>query len=880
MQPLEIRRILTLRGPNIWANYPVLEAWVDLKELKDSPSTSIPGFNDRLMSWLPTMIEHRCSIGERGGFFQRLKMGTYPAHILEHVTLELQTLAGTPVGYGKARETSEEGVYRVIVRYRDETLAHECLRSARDLLLAAIYDRPFDVVGEVKRLQEIADRHCLGPSTTAIVEAARERGIPSRRLYAQRSLIQLGYGAKQRRIWTAETDRTGAIAECIAQDKELTKSLLSAAGVPVPDGRPVSGPDDAWAAALEIGIPVVVKPQNANHGRGVFVGLTTRERIGEAFGFAAKEGDGVLVERFVSGVEHRLLVVGQKVVAAARGEPAAVIADGKHTIRELIDSQLNADPRRGTSEVCPFDYIDTHKIEPEILGELKRQGYELDSVPHAGARVFVVRCGNWSADVTDLVHPDVRDRAVLAAQVVGLDVAGIDIVCQDISRPLEEQWGAVVEVNASPGLLMHLKPSQGAPRPVGEAIVETLFPQGETGRIPIVAITGTNGKTTTARLVAHILEGTGQKVGMACTDGIYLEGRRIENGDCSGPQSARAVLLNPRTEVAVLEAARGGILREGLGFDRCQVGVVLNFGEPDHLGGYYVDTPEMMAKVKRCVIDVVLPEGVGVLNAEDPVVAEMASACKGQVIFFATNSEHDVVVIHRQSGGRTVFVRDRDIVLADGQMERRLCSVHEVPVTWDGAVQFQVENVLAATATCWALGVTDDLIRNRLASFRNDATLLPGRVNVFRVGDATVVVDNCHNAQAIKALLQSIGCLPHIRRGIVFTCNKDRRDIDIVSQGEVLSKSFDHVWLYENGRGSRPEGQIISLLRQALQCGDRVTQVQQADDFNQAVESAAKALETGYLLVVQADDIDATLGLVRRFLMPVESSEIIRATQA
>jgi cyanophycin synthetase len=873
MQPLDIRRILTLRGPNIWANYPVLEAWVDLGELNDTCSDSVPGFNDRLKSWLPGMIEHRCSIGERGGFFQRLETGTYPAHILEHVTLELQTLAGTPVGYGKASATSEDGVYKVVVRYRDENLARECLLTARELLLAAIDDRPFDVAGEVQRLQVVADHHCLGPSTVAILEAARIRGIPHRRLDAVRSLMQLGYGAKQHRIWTAETDRTGAIAECIAQDKDLTKALLHAAGVPVPEGRIVSDPDDAWTAAREIGIPVVVKPLNGNHGRGVFLGLSTREQIAEAFHHAAKEGDGVIVERLVSGLEHRLLVVGKKVVAASRGEPIVVIGDGMQTVTELIIHQVNTDPRRGVSDDFPLDLVNTEQYSPVILAELGRQGFDPDSVPPSDVHVTIDRGSNLAHDVTDLVHPDVCDRAILAAQVVGLDVCGIDLVCQDISRPLEEQWGAIVEVNSSPGLQIHLKPASGKPRPVGEAIVDILFPHGETGRIPIVAVTGTNGKTTTTRLIAHILQGTDQNVCMACTDGIYYEGRRIDTGDCSGPQSARSVLLNPRTEVAVLEVARGGILREGLGFDRCQVGVVLNVGEADHLGGYYVDTVEAMAKVKRCVIDVVLPEGMGILNADDPIVAEMASACKGKVTFFATSAESEVVAKHIQSEGRAVFARIGEIVLADGQAERVLCSLASVPITCGGAVRFQIENVLAATAACWGLGVSDELIRSGLASFRSDPVLLPGRSNVFSSRGATVLVDNCHNAQAIKALSQLVEILPHTRRGIVFTCGKDRRDIDIIRQAEVLAESFDRIWLYENGRGSRAEGQIISLLRQGLQQSSRAIEVHCTSDFDQAIEAASGTLESGDLLVIQAHDIDATLGAVRRLLLPNETVE-------
>ncbi|MBL9134182.1 MAG: ATP-grasp domain-containing protein, partial [Verrucomicrobiaceae bacterium] len=490
MPDLDIREIHILRGPNIWANYPVMEAWVDLGSLKDTGSDEVLGFNERLQTWLPGMIEHRCSVGERGGFFQRLERGTYPAHILEHVTLELQTMAGHPLGFGKARETCVEGLYKVIVRYLDEVVVQECLRSARELLLAAYTGGTFDVAAEVARLQDVVDRNALGPSTKAIVDAAKERDIPWRRLQEGRSLILLGQGARQRRIWTAETDRTGAIAEYIAQDKDLTRGFLSKAGVPVPEGRTVAGAEEAWEAAEDIGLPVVVKPTDANHGRGVFIDLTTREQVTDAYQQALNEGSGVMVEKFIPGVDHRLLVVGGKLIAASRGDPAVVVGDGKSTIVELIEDQLNSDPRRGELETCPWDKIDTVKWDPVILADLQNQGHPPESVPHDGERVLVARFANWAIDITDDVHPAVASHAIIAAQVAGLDICGVDVVCEDISKPLEQQRGAIVEINASPGLLMHLKPAVGHVRPVGEAIIDMLFPAGNDGRVPVIGITG------------------------------------------------------------------------------------------------------------------------------------------------------------------------------------------------------------------------------------------------------------------------------------------------------------------------------------------------------------------------------------------------------
>jgi cyanophycin synthetase len=869
---MEFRKILTLRGPNIWSRYPVLEAWVDLGELKDSPSNSIPGFNDRLMAWLPTMIEHRCSIGQRGGFFQRLGDGTYPAHILEHVSIELQTLAGTPVGFGKARETSEEGVYKVVMRYRDEQLARACLFAGRELLLAAIYDRPYDVKAEVAKLQDLADRVCLGPSTAAIVSAAEARGIPARRLNAG-SLVQLGQGARQHRIWTAETDRTSAIAETIAQDKELTKTLLRAGGIPVPEGRLVDGAADAWEAASEIGPPVVVKPRDANHARGVFTNLVTREQVEAAYHVALKEGSGVIVEKFAPGNEHRLLVVGNKLVAAARGEAAFIIGDGVRRVARLVAEQLNSDPRRGEGEAFPLSPIE---FDAMVLMQLERQGYSVDSVPPDGARILVQRNDNLSADVTDRVHPTIAAHAVLAAQIVGLDVAGLDVVVEDISRPLESQGGVVVEVNAGPGLLMHLRPSEGSPRPVGEAIVESLFPREQNGRVPVVCVTGTNGKTVVTRLVAQILKATGRVVGTACTDGIFVDGRTIEGGDCSGPRSARKVLLNPLVEAGVFEAGRGGILREGLGFDRCDVAVVTNLGEADHLGLAYIDTPDQMFTVKRSPVDVVLPSGTAVLKADDPLVADMAPLSAGSVILFALDGEHPVMAAHRAEGKRTVFVRDAWVVMAEGLREFRLVPLVKVPLTHGGRVPFQVENVLAAAGAAWGLAIAPETIRTVLEKFQPDMHDCPGRFNLFEFRGATVIIDDSHNTSALAALVTALEHFPHERRTIVYSAGDGRRDSDVVRQGAQLGAAFDRVILYEDYSASdREAGELAALFRQGLAGAKRAAEVLEIRDHRQAVDSALSLAGPGELVVIQPEDedIEPTLEIVRALALREATAE-------
>jgi len=705
---MELRRIWTLGGPNIWANFPVIEAVVDLRELEHRSSAEIPGFNDRLKAWLPSLIEHRCSIGQRGGFFERLARGTYMAHILEHVCLELQTLSGTPVGYGKARETDEPGVYKVIVEYEEEELARTCLGTAHRMCLAAVHDREFDAAAELKRLRDLCHAIRLGPSTGAIARAARARGIPMRRLNRD-SMVQLGHGARQRRFCAAETDRTGAIAEAIAQDKQLTRTLLEAVGVPVPRGRPVSDADDAWAAAQEIGTPVVVKPQFGNHGRGVTTNLTTRQQVLTAYAAARPEGANVVVERYIAGDDHRLLVIGDRLVAAALREPAHVIGDGRSTVRQLVD-EVNRDPRRSDGHATVLSYI---KLDPIGLTVLAEQGYSPDSIPPVGERVLIRRNGNLSTggtatDVTDRVHPDVAAQAVDAARVIGLDVAGVDILAADIGRPLEEQNGAVVEVNAGPGLRMHLEPSAGSPRPVGEAIIDLLYPAGASGRIPIVAFGGTEGHETAVRLAADLLRSKGWRVAATGRDGAYLDGRRIRSGDCTGLPGQQAVLLNPKVDAAVFQTSPEGIYREGLGFDHCDVGVISGLSQGDNGRPQGVDTIEELCRLVRCVVEAVPAAGAAVLNADDPLVTQMAEQCRCPIIW-ASRQGGAVVAEHRQRGGRAVVVRDGMIVLAEGDRKESLGPLPGLPEAAD------VDGVLGAVAAAWALEVPRQAIQSRLA---------------------------------------------------------------------------------------------------------------------------------------------------------------------
>ncbi|MDO8315121.1 MAG: cyanophycin synthetase [Rugosibacter sp.] len=765
---MEFLNFIALRGPNLWTYRPVMEAWVDIGVLEDSPSNTLPGFNERLTTLLPTLIEHRCSYGEQGGFLKRLEDGTWPAHILEHVTLELQNLAGMPGGFGKARSTSQRGVYKVAVRSWHEDITRQALLYGRDLVMAAINATAFDVSAAVTHLAQMADRLLLGPSTQAIVEAAtaKQRRIPAIRL-SEGNLVQLGYGIHSRRIWTAETDATSAIAESISGDKALTNTLLRACGVPVPEGSIVKSATEAWEEAQSINAPVVIKPVDGNHGRGVSVNLSRREDIEAAFTLAqeAARGSDVLLERFIPGIEHRLLVVGGKLVAAARGEEAWVVGDGQSTVQQLIDLQINSDPRRGTGEASPLNLI---QDDPAVALELTRQGAAIDAVPAAGKRLLIQRNGNVAFDCTDDVHPDTIALAALAARIVGLDIAGIDLVATDIAQPLANQGGAIVEVNAGPGLLMHLKPATGQPRPVGPAIVDYLFPAeaddhtsshtaghtaGRTsGRIPLVGITGSAGDgniagdtTLTAQILDHILRLTDQATGLACAQGVFLGTLPVATQSLSPMAAAQTLLINRQTEIVVIENSIETMLNEGLAYDRCQVGIVTALDAADVLPAYHIDTPERLFNVVRTQVDVVLPNGVAVLNADCPLVRDMAELCDGEVILFASGTADDVasaeaIAAHRAKGGRAVLMHSGVILLVTGSQTQPLLALADLSslamkekvgagntphslesvsgkLPWGTSANKNLTPLLAAIGAAWALNVPLATLRTGIETF-------------------------------------------------------------------------------------------------------------------------------------------------------------------
>ena len=846
---MEVSRIRALRGPNLWTRHTAVEALVRC-EGDELDLSSRPEFETHLRHLFP-------GLGQLTPTDRKSPLSM--AHAIEATTLHLQIQAGCPVTFSRTTATNEKGVYQVAVEYTEEEVGCLAIKLARDLCSAASHAGEFDVEVAIDQLRGLDEDIRLGPSTGSIVNAAITRGIPFRRL-TEGSLVQLGWGSKQRRIQAAEIDATSAIAESIAQDKELTKKLLHAAGVPVPLGRPVISAEDAWAAAQEIGLPVVVKPRDGNQGKGISVNIATKEGVMTAYKTAKSFRDDVLVERYLPGSDFRLLVVGNKLVAASRRDPPLVIGNGKNTVRELVEI-VNSDPRRGEGHATSLTKI---RLDDIAKNRLKEQGLEENSVPTKGTRVILrnnanLSTGGTATDVTDDVHQEVAARAIAAAQMVGLDICGVDVVCESVLHPMEEQSGGVVEVNAAPGLRMHLSPSFGKGRDVGEAVIATMFPNGEDGRVPVIAVTGTNGKTTTVRLTSHLLRTHGLRVGMTNTDGVYVNGRQTDSGDCSGPQSARNVLAHPDVDAAVLETARGGMLREGLAFDRCHVAVVTNIGMGDHLGLNYISTVEDLAVLKRVIVQNVAASGTAVLNATDPLVARMAVNCPGNVIFFGLDTHHPIIATHRAQGKRVLFVEDDHIVAMQGQHSVRI-PLSEVPVTRSGAIAFQIENAMASIAAAWAINIPWETICKGLATFISDIQGVPGRFNVFEYKGATVIADYGHNPDAIKALVQAVTNLPAQKRSVVISGAGDRRDDDIREQTRIIGDAFDEVVLYQDAcQRGRVDGEVLKLLRQGLEGAKRTRQVDEIYGEFLAIDKAMERLNQGDLCLILIDQVEEAL---------------------
>jgi cyanophycin synthetase len=846
---MEVSRIRALRGPNLWSRQTAIEAVVTCTG-DEADLDQMPGFVTRLRARFPDIKPLR-PFGHKDPITV--------AHAIEAIAMGLQASAGCPVAFGQTISTSEQNVFQIVFQYTEEPVGRRALELAESLCQAALDDSPFDIKQALAELRELDEDVRLGPSTGSIVDAAVARGVPYRRL-TEGSLVQFGWGSKQKRIQAAETSGTSAIAEAIAQDKDLTKMLLQAAGVPVPQGHVARDQDEAWKIANQIGFPVVVKPRDGNQGKGVAVNIETRAQLNKAFDVACTISSDVIIEQYIPGHDFRMLVIGNQLIAAARRDPPSVIGDGQHTIAQLIDS-VNLDPLRGDGHATALTKI---RLDDIALATLANQGLNAQSVPENGQRILLrnnanLSTGGSATDVTDEVHPELAARMVTAAQMVGLDIAGVDLVAETVVKPMEEQRAGIVEINAAPGLRMHLSPSFGKARPVGEAIVSTMFAKDDNARIPVVAVTGTNGKTTTVRLTAHLLKESGKRVGMTNSDGVYIEHRCIDTGDCSGPRSARNVLMHPDVDAAVFETARGGILREGLAFDKCDVAIVTNIGVGDHLGMNFITTVDSLALVKRVIVQNVAPHGTAVLNALDPMVLKMAEVCPGSVIFFSSDRQHPALNTHRAQGKRVVFVEGDSIVAAEGTTEVRL-PLKAIPLTRHGSITFQNENAMASIAAAWALGINWQTITTGLSTFVNDAQTAPGRFNVFDYRGSTVVADYGHNPDAIQALIQAVETMPAKRRMVVISGAGDRRDEDIVRQTEILGEAFDQAILYQDQcQRGREDGEVLALLQQGLVNVSRTKEIIEVRGEFLAIDTALAKLQPGDLCLILIDQVQEAL---------------------
>jgi cyanophycin synthetase len=862
------------RGPNYWNYDPAIKLIVDLGVLEHFPSSTIPGFVTALLEMLPGVGQHTCGTGRVGGFTDRLKEGTWAGHVAEHIALQLQREAGTEVGRGKTRSTGEPGQYHVVYSYGEESVGLAAGRLAVRLVNHLVEaEDGFDFASELEQLILLAERAAFGPSTQAILDEAALRDIPSIRLNEQ-SLVQLGHGIHQQRIRATMTSQTGSLGVDIAGDKKLTNRLLAATGVPVPRSEVVRSEDQAAVAAGRIGFPVAMKPLDGNHGRGVMLNLGDEDAVRGAYPVARSQsrGGAVVVESYLVGNDYRCLVIGGVLRAVAQRVPAHVDGDGRHSITELVEL-TNADPRRGIGHEKVLTRI---KIDDESISYAREQGFELSDVPPRAQRVYLKRTGNMSTggisiDRTEEAHPDNVEIAELAARVVGLDIAGIDLICPDISQPVRETGGGIVEVNAAPGFRMHTNPTEGEAQYVAKPVIDMLFPPGAPSRIPIVAVTGSNGKTTTTRMIAHIMKGMGRKVGLTSTDGIYVDGRIVRKADASGPKSASMVLQNPTVDFAVFEVARGGILREGLGYQRNDVAVVLNV-TGDHLGLGGIHSVKQLAEVKRVVVEAVPRDGFAVLNADDPLVAAMAKHTSGSVIYFSMDPEHERLKFQASRGRRAVTVEQgtngEKIVLRHGRKSMDLVWTHLIPATFEGRARMNVQNALAATGAAWAAGAHLHDIRQGLRTFTTSYFMAPGRLNMFELDGYRVVVDYAHNPPAMDALGQFVERLSEPspggarasvtgrRIGVVATAG-DRRDEDIRELGRVAARYFDEIIIREdaNNRG-RPRGTTAALIAEGIESAGserRVGPVSTILDELEATRAALDMATDGDVVVVCVD---------------------------
>jgi cyanophycin synthetase len=868
---MRILKTQTLRGPNYWSirRNKLIVIQLTLEELTEKTSNEIPGFYEGVIKVLPTLIEHYCSRGHRGGFLERIKEGTLMGHIIEHIALELQELAGMPVGFGRTRETSTPGVFNVVYEYIEEQSGRYAGRAAVRLCKSIVETGTYpaaELEQDLNDLRELYANASLGPSTETIIKEAEARKIPWMWLSA-RAMLQLGYGSKQQRIQATLSNNTSILAVELACDKEGTKNILSNAGVPVPQGTVIEYLDELEQAIADVGsYPIVIKPLDGNHGRGITININSKIEAETAYDLASKASKtrSVIVEQFYQGNDHRVLVIDNKVVAVAERVPAHVTGNGKHTIEQLIEL-TNQDPRRGNGHDNVLTKIVVDQTSQAVLA---KQGYSLDAVLPVNEIAYLRNTANLSTggiaiDRTDEIHPENVWIAERVSKIIGLDIAGIDIVTSDIRRPLRETKGVIVEVNAAPGFRMHAAPSHGLPRNVGASVLEMLFPEQAPSRIPIVAITGTNGKTTTTRLTAHIYRQTDKVVGFTATDGIYIQEYLVEQGDNTGPYSAGAILKDPTVEVAVLETARGGILRSGLAFDSCDIGVVLNVAA-DHLGLGGIDTIEQMAKVKAVVAETVRPGGYAILNADDPLVAAMAEKLNCKVAYFSMNPDNPIIIEHSRRNGLAAIYEDGYLAILEGKWTLRIEKALNIPMTMGGKAPFMIANALASCLATFAQGVDIELIRQGVRTFQMSAEQTPGRMNLFEVEDYQVLIDYAHNPHSYKAVGDFVRNWQGTKIGVVGGPG-DRRDEDLILLGNISAEIFDQIIIKEDQdtRG-RSSGEVAELIAKGIYQTNPDQAYEAILNETEATNTALALAQANSLVVIFPEKVEQTISFIQQ----------------
>jgi cyanophycin synthetase len=864
---MKIIEIRAMRGPNYWSiwRHKLIVMKLDIGAYEEQPTDKIKGFSERLEALFPSMIEHRCSEKGPGGFFFRVKEGTWIGHVIEHIALEIQTLAGMDTGFGRTRTTGEKGHYHVVFSYMEEKVGVYAAKAAVRIAQALVDAQPYNLEEDIQTMREIREEERLGPSTGSIVQEAMNRGIPYIRLN-RHSLVMLGYGVNQKRIQATVCSSTSNIAVELACDKEETKSMLEAASIPIPRGIITSKEEDVEGAVKKLGFPLVIKPINGNHGRGATIHIKTLEQAMEGFQVAKRISRTVIIEKFITGYDYRLLVINYKLVAAAKRTPAAVTGDGKLSIQELVD-KVNSDPRRGYGHEKELTSI---KVDEMTLNILKDHELTIDSVLKKGETIYLKATANLSTggtatDVTDMVHPYNVFMAERIARIIGLDICGIDIMAPDLTNPINENGGAVLEVNAGPGFRMHIAPTEGLPRNVAEPVIDMLYPPGAPVKIPIIAVTGTNGKTTTTRLVAHIMKTQGYKVGFTTTDGIYIQNRMMEQGDCTGPVSAEFVLRDPTVDFAVLECARGGILRAGLGFHNCDIGIVTNVAE-DHLGLKDINTLEDLARVKAVVPESVLPDGYAILNADDDLVYAMAKGLDCKVAFFSMDEDNPRIKKHCRNGGIAAVVEDGYISIFKGTWKIRIEKVVNIPLTFSGKAIFMIQNILPAVLSGFLSNVKTEDIRLALETFIPSPTQTPGRMNLFQFNKFQVMVDYAHNTAGFQALgkfLEKIEAKPKI--GIIAGVG-DRRDEDILSLGTLAAQMFDEIIIRQDKNlRNRTGEEIIRLIVKGIETENASIPYKVIPSEAEAIEYAIKHAKKGAFITICSDVVPDALNAIMKY---------------